>query len=354
MIGYKILHDELVEYVYEYKELLRQFRGSRFFVSGAGGMIGSYLIFLLIEANKKLGLDINVVAVDRNAELLNRFSEMDEGNIVTCYNLDICNDPLPDGKYDYVIHAASNTSPIDYATKPIDTIWTNVFGAKTLMDMAVRRSAKRFLFCSSVEAYGRNNGDTDKFTELYSGYVDSNTVRAGYPASKRCVEALCNAYASEYKNFDFIIARIGRFYGPTVVPGDTKAPSQFIGNAVRGEDIVLKSDGTQLFSWGYVGDCATALLTLLIKGERCEAYNVADPESCEMLKDFAQCVADVANVKLSFVPQSQVESAAYSKITKATMDTSKLESLGWHAAHHLADGIFRTVHYIRQVQKEVN
>ena len=137
------------------------------------------------------------------------------------------------------------------------------------------------------------------------------------------------------------------------MPGDTKAPSQFIGNAVRGEDIVLKSDGTQLFSWGYVGDCATALLTLLMKGEKGGAYNVADPESCAMVKDFAQCAADVANAKLSFVPQSQVESAAYSKITKATMDTGKLESLGWHAVHHLADGISRTVRYIRQAQEEV-
>lgn len=352
MIGYRILQEELREYVLQNEALLKSFKGSSFFVSGAGGLIGSYLVCLIIEANRQLGLGIRVAAVDRNAELLKRFSE-DGGNLVTCYNLDVCTDSLPEGRYDYVIHAASNTSPVDYATKPIDTIWTNVYGAKALMDLSIRSNARRFLFCSSVEAYGRNNGDIDKFAESYSGYVDCNTVRAGYPASKRCVEALCNAYAAEHADFDFVIARIGRFYGPTVVPGDTKAPSQFIGNAVRGEDIVLKSDGTQLFSWGYVGDCATALLTLLMKGEKGGAYNVADPESCAMLKDFAQCAADVANAKLSFVPQSQVESAAYSKITKATMDTGKLESLGWHAVHHLADGISRTVRYIRQAQEEV-
>ena len=351
MVGYKILHDELVEYVREYKELLEQFSGSRFLISGAGGLIGSYLIYLIVEANEQLGLNIQVVAVDRDAKSLNRFAGVCE-KYVTCYIRDVCIDAIPNGKYDYIVHAASNTSPVDYAQRPIDTIWTNVYGAKVLLDLAKQSKPKRFLYCSSVEAYGRNNGDVDKFDESYSGYVNSNTVRAGYPASKRCVEALCNAYAVEY-NLDFVIARIGRFYGPTVISGDTKAPTQFISNAVRGENIILKSDGTQLFSWGYVGDCATALLTLLSKGESGGAYNVADPDSCSMLKEFAKQAADAGGgVSLSFVQKSQVDQAAYSNITKATMDMSKLEALGWHAMHHLSDGVARTVNYLRTLQEE--
>ena len=254
-----------------------------------------------------------------------------------------------DEPVDIIIHAASNTSPVDYATKPIDTIWTNIFGAKKLCELAVRCKTRRFLFCSSVEAYGRNNGDVDAFKEDYSGYVDCNTVRANYPAAKRCSEALLNAYAAECPDFEFVTARIGRFYGPTVIRSDSKAPSQFIKNAVNNESIVLKSAGTQLFSWGYVGDCATALLTILAKGEKGNAYNVADPGSCRMLKDFAGIAAQSGNGKLEFVEQTTIEKAGYSKVGKATLDTSKLEALGWSAIHRLETGIPRTVKYLREI-----
>lgn len=343
---------ELLDYVQCNESLLRRLTGRSFFVSGAAGLIGSYLIDLLITANDKLGAKISICACDRDTALLNR--RFPDGLAEGLFKLpiDVCTSELPTSHFDYVIHAASNTSPVDYATKPIDTIWTNVFGAKKLLDLAVAAKAKRFLFCSSVEAYGRNNGDTDFFREDYSGYVDCNTVRANYPASKRCVEALCNAYAAENPGFEFVTARIGRFYGPTVIVGDAKAPSQFIGNAVRGEDIVLKSDGTQLYSWGYVGDCATALLTILVKGESGGVYNVADPGSCAMLRTFAENAAAAAGVKVVFAEQSKVEQAGYSKITKATLDVAKLVALGWKAKFGLPEGIGRTVRYIKAMRED--
>lgn len=336
---------ELNRYVDENNLILATFTESTFLVSGAAGLIGSYLIDLLIAASRNLGLGIKVFACDRNKDLLDKRFPDFYGDVVTKIYSDICVDELPKMKYDYIIHAASNTSPVDYATKPIDTIWTNVLGAKKLLDMAVECCAKRFLFCSSVEAYGRNNGDVDEFNEAYSGFVDCNTVRAGYPSAKRCVEALCNAYAAEHSTFDFVTARIGRYFGPTVIHGDTKAPSQFIGNAIRHEDIILKSAGTQLFSWGYVGDCATALLLLLVKGQRGGAYNVADPKPY-MLKEFAQFVADSVGVNLRFIEQSEVEKAAYSKVDKATMNVSKLQDLGWSPMYSIAEGVKRTVSYL--------
>lgn len=342
---------EVLDYVLGNESLLRELSEKSLFISGAAGLIGSYLIDLLVIANERYGLKLKICACDRDEGLLNsRFAGM--GGTVGCLPIDVCSGTLPEEHFDYVIHAASNTSPVDYATKPIDTIWTNVFGGKRLLDFSVSCRAKRFLFCSSVEAYGRNNGDTDFFTEDYSGYVDCNTVRANYPASKRCVEALCNAYAAENPSFEFVSARIGRFYGPTVIAGDAKAPSQFIGNAVRGEDIVMKSDGTQLYSWGYVGDCATALLTILLKGKAGEAYNVADPASCAQLRDFAKYAAEAADVNVVFAMQSEVEQTGYSKITKATLNVDKLCRLGWTAQYHLPDGIERTVAYLRELQEE--
>lgn len=348
MLAISEYRHELETYVEKNQSLLTLFASTSLFVSGAAGLIGSYLIDLLLVANQKLGLHIKICACDRNVGLLDeRYSE-GHSDVLTKLVVDICQSPLPEEHYDYVIHAASNTSPVDYATKPIDTIWTNIFGTKKLCELAVRCKARRFLFCSSVEAYGRNNGDVDAFKEDYSGYVDCNTIRANYPAAKRCSEALLNAYAAEYPDFEFVTARIGRFYGPTVIRSDSKAPSQFIKNAVNNESIVLKSAGTQLFSWGYVGDCATALLTILAKGGKGNAYNVADPGSCRMLKDFAGIAAQSGNGKLEFVEQTATEKAGYSKVDKATLDTSKLEALGWSAVHHLETGIPRTVKYLRE------
>ncbi len=337
---------ELSEYIHANETLIRRFDGRSFLVSGAAGLIGSYLIDLLIQAHRELGIRIRVLACDRDGGFLERrFPDVFSDIVKRCV-LDICTGDLPDEPADYVVHAASNTSPIDYATKPVDTILTNVLGMNRLCEFAVRHGAKRFLQCSSVEAYGRNNGDTDAFGEDYSGYVDSNTVRAGYPSAKRCAEALCNAYATEHHGFDFVIARIGRYFGPTVLFNDTKAPTQFIMNAVHGEDIVLKSDGMQLYSWGYVGDCAVAMLLLLLDGVNGQAYNIADPAPLR-LRDFAETAAEAGGRKIVFQLPTETEKAGYSTITKATMDVSKLSALGWTVRIPLREAVRRTVEYLK-------
>jgi len=341
--------EDIFRNVEDHRPLFSQFDGKTFFISGAAGLIGSYFIDLLVEANKHLGLNIHIFACDRNEELLKSRFPDEHNDVVTRVATDVCSAKISAVDVDYVIHAASNTSPYDYATKPVDTIRTNVEGTCRLCEFAIANGAKRFLLCSSVEAYGRNNGDVDDFTEDYSGYVDSNTVRANYPTSKRCAEAICNAYAAENPDFDFVIARIGRYYGPTVLREDNKAPTQFIKNAVANESIVLKSSGTQLYSWGYVGDCATGLLTMLIKGKKGNAYNVADPHDRRTLKEFATIAANAGNGQVEFEEQSAIEQSGYSKITKATMDVSKLESLGWRSRIHMDVGIPRTVRILREL-----
>ena len=342
--------EELQRYVADNEPLFQSLAGSRVFVSGAAGLIGSYVIDLLITSNRLLNTGITAYAVDKNRALLEQRFPDAYADTVKRVIADVNADTFTALEADYVIHAASNTSPIDYATKPVDTIQTNVMGTDRLIQFALSVGVKRFLFCSSVEAYGANNGDVDKFTETYSGYVDCNTLRAGYPSAKRVSEALCNAYMAQYDTFDFVTARIGRIYGPTVIEGDAKAPSQFINNAVEGEPIVMKSDGMQQYSYGYVGDCAVALLFILLKGEKGQAYNVADPGSCVLLRDFAQAAATAGQTEITFVVPTAVETAGYSKITKATMDTTKLEALGWRAVYATQEGVGRTVAYMRELK----
>ena len=336
---------------------LDKFNGSVIAITGAAGLIGTYIVDIIMYYNSTNGGNISVVAVDKNASSLKERFLCYEGSrffktVICDVNCNGFERYFIDFSVDYIIHAASNTSPIEYANDPVSTITTNVIGTYNLLEYAVKNKIKRFMFCSSVEKYGANRGDVDDFTEDYCGYLDSNVARSAYPSGKIAAESMCCAYNSQY-GVDYVIARIGRIYGPTVVLGDTKAPTQFIMNAVRGEDIVLKSDGMQHYSYCYVGDCASAMLTVLASGKSCEAYNIADPNSKVHLKDFAGLAAKSGGTKCVFVKQSAIETSGYSKISKATMDTSKLEALGWKPQIGLEKGIDITIKYLKRGQKDV-
>lgn len=338
---------ELNEYISEFNDVFESLSDSVVMITGAAGLIGNYIIDLLMAKG-----DIKVIAVDRNEERMNiRFGEYKENFvpvIADVNDMSAVEKIFAEEKIDYVIHAASNTSPLDYANKPVDTICTNIIATHNLLECCKKYGVKRFMFCSSVEAYGTGSDDVEEFDELYSGYVDCNTVRAGYPSGKRASEAMCNAYGSEY-GVDFVIVRIGRIYGPTVIPEDTKAPTQFIGNSVRNEDIVLKSPGTQVFSFGYVGDCASGMLKILAHGENGNAYNVADSEGGIMLRDFASAAAAASGKEVVFDLSADLAKAGYSKVTRAVLSVKKLENLGWKSLHNHIDGTKRTVDYLKEL-----
>ena len=187
------------------------------------------------------------------------------------------------------------------------------------------------------------------FDEKYCGYIDSNTLRAGYPESKRCGEALCQAYAKQY-GLDVVIPRFTRSYGPTLLPSDTKALSQFLRNAVGKEDIVLKSDGSQFYSYTYVADAVSGLLYVLLKGESGEAYNIADPSGDVTLRELAEELASIAGTKVVFDLPDSTESAGFSKVTKARLSSDKLRALGWKSHFPVSVGLRHTVEALLQQQ----
>lgn len=194
------------------------------------------------------------------------------------------------------------------------------------MEFAVEHQAARFCFASSNEIYGENRGDAEFFDENYCGYINANTLRAGYPESKRCGEALCQAYKFQ-KKLDIVIMRLTRSYGPTMLMSDTKAISQFIKKAIAGENIVLKSAGMQLYSYTYVADAVSGLLTILLKGESGEAYNIAEEHGDIMLKDLAALIAKHGGKEVVFEIPDSIEASGYSTVTKARLDGHKLMKL---------------------------
>ena len=288
------LYEEDLEYVTTINLPWEKLQDKNVLIAGATGLVGSFLIDVLMRLNEK-GLFCNVYALSRNAhKAAERFVKW---NNVAGFNIishDI-NDPInikDINIFDYVLHLASNTHPLLYSTDPIGTITTNIIGLKNMLDFAVVHETKRFLFTSSNEIYGENRGDVELYDENYCGYINSNTLRAGYPESKRCGEALCQAYKSQM-GLDVVIPRVTRTYGPTMLLEDTKAINQFIKKAVRGEDVILKSDGKQYYSYTYVADAVSGLLHVLLKGNNGEAYNISDKRYDITLGELANTIAKV-------------------------------------------------------------
>ena len=313
-------------------------------ISGATGLLGSFLVDVIAEKNKT-GLNCSLFALGRNRERAKeRFGQYWDNNWFSFVPYDINKRLIMDNveKVDYVLHLASNTHPLQYSMEPISTITTNIIGLQNMLDFAFDHACTRFAFASSNEIYGENRNDTELFDEDYCGYINCNTLRAGYPESKRCGEALCQAYRRQ-KNMDIVIPRFTRSYGPSMLMTDSKAISQFIRKAIAGEDIVLKSAGTQYYSYTYVADAIYGLLIILLRGEDGQAYNIADTSSDIMLKDLAEIIAKTRERRVVFELPDEKEAAGYSTATKARLNGDKLKKLGWKPFYSINEGIERTV-----------
>lgn len=344
------LYLEDVDYVANLNLPWEKLSNKSIMVSGATGLIGSMLIDVIMRKNSN-GLNCTIYALGRSEERMRRrFSYYFENSLFNFIEYDVTKKLFlgEEITVDYILHLASNTHPLQYSTDPIGTITTNIIGVQNLLEFAVMHRTKRFAFASSNEVYGENRGDVEKFNEEYCGYINCNTMRAGYPESKRCGEALCQAYKAQ-KGLDIVIPRLTRSYGATLLKSDTKALSQFLHKGVAGENIILKSTGTQYYSYLYVMDSVSGLLTVLLNGKNGEAYNISDDASDIMLKDLANIIADYAGTKVVFEIPDAIESAGYSKATKARLDSTKLKNLGWTAKYDIQTGIIRTLSMLKTI-----
>ena len=350
------LYMEDLRYICDLNLPWEKLKNKTILISGATGLLGSFFVDVILEKNFKDDLGCEIYALGRNeGRAKYRFRDRYYDQRFTFISHDIKKPLVLRGvkTIDYVLHLASNTHPMQYASDPIGTIDTNIIGLRHMLDFAVCHETKRFVFASSNEIYGENRGDIEFFDESYCGYIDCNTMRAGYPESKRCGEALCQAYRKQ-KNLDVVIPRFTRSYGPTMLLTDTKAISQFILKGIAGENIVLKSAGTQYYSYTYVADAVSGLITILLKSENGEAYNIADELSDIMLRDLASLIADLCGKRVVYELPDIVEAVGYSTATKARLDGNKLRSLGWRAKYDIRSGIARTLDILRYERLNVS
>lgn len=323
-----------------YFELLKN---KSFFITGCNGLICSALTDILIQANKKFDLNLTIYLATRNIEKTKeRFT-----NSCCKYIEYDANKQLHFSEHtDYYIHGASNASPNLIIKEPVETINSNIYGLNEILTSA---KDSRILYISSSEVYG-NIKTENPIKEDETGPIDILNPRSSYSQSKRAAETLCASYVSEY-NSDVVIARPGHIYGPTASKSDIRVSSQFMYDAAAGKDLILKSKGEQLRSYTYCLDCATAILTILLKGNRGEAYNISNPNSIISIAQMAQYFADFANVKLRFELPAEEEKKAFNPMNNSSLDSKKLESLGWQPVFSKEDGFKYSIEIIKELEK---
>lgn len=340
--------EDLVRCINNIKNV-EKLKNTTIFISGSNGMIGSFIVDLLMLLNNEKNYNITIIANSRSIEKIKkRFKKYLFSSLFKYYIGDINYTINYNNHIDYIIHCASNTHPKAYATDPIGTIMTNINGTNNILELACKTNAKKVIYLSSVEIYGENINNIGKFKENQMGYINCNSLRAGYNESKRAGEALCQAYI-ENKNIDISIIRLPRIYGPTLKNDDSKALSQFIKNGLNGENIILKSEGNQLFSYLYVADAVTGILTVLLNGKCGEAYNVANEKSDIRLKDLAKIISEYSKTKVVFDLPSNIEKKGFSTANDARLDYSKITNeLHWKPIYSIEEGIKHTLYIMKK------
>ncbi|MCR5834468.1 MAG: NAD-dependent epimerase/dehydratase family protein [Selenomonadaceae bacterium] len=323
--------------------------GKNLLLTGASGLIGTIIVDVLMKKNREENLNVKIYAAGRNEKIAReRFADYFGDKNFEFVKLDV-NEPIKSNfPVDYIIHAASNTHPLLYSTDPVGTVTANIIGTHNLLEFGRFKKISRLVFISSVEIYGKGLNPEDVFDENYCGYINCNTLRAGYPEAKRAGEALCQAYISQY-NLDVVIARPSRIYGATMRLNDSKAMSEFIMNGVRGEDIVLKSQGVPRFSYCYGADCVRGLLYCLLKGECGEAYNISDSSEILSLREIAEYISSLAGRKVVFELPNETQAKGFSKAVNAIMPNDKLRSLGWTPKDDTHSGVRKSVEILRSL-----
>ena len=344
-INNELYQNDIKRIIYDKYSLLKN---KTIFITGSSGLVGSFLIDTLMYMNKNLNYNTKIIATFSSENSLEeRFSSYKNELLFNPIIQDITNPIVCNEQVDYIFHGASNTHPALYANKPVETIKLNIIGTSNILDFALKNKNCKTIFLSTLEVYGEKE-NIDSFKEDDIGYLNFMISRSCYPESKRLSETLCHAYIKEH-NSDIVIARLGYIYGPTIKLTSSKADVQFLNKALNNENIILKSSGLQQRSYCYVADAVSALLTILLYGKTSESYNVACKNGNVLLKDYANTLAEIANINVAYGEMGQIELQGGSKVQNSTLSSDKLELLGWKPKFEFREGIEHTY----KIKKEI-
>ena len=308
----------------------------RILITGGAGFVGSHLCErLLNEGNEVICLDNYFTGNKKNVERLmgNHFFELVRHDITEPYYAEV----------DEIYNMACPASPIHYQYNPIKTIKTSVMGAINVLGLAKRVKAK-VLQASTSEIYG--DPTIHPQPETYWGNVNPIGIRSCYDEGKRCAETLFMDYHN-HNNVLIKIIRIFNTYGPNMNPNDGRVVSNFIVQALKGEDITIYGDGLQTRSFQYVDDLVEGMIrTMNTKDDFLGPVNLGNPNEFTML-ELAQMVLKLTNSKSKLVyfeiPKDDP------KQRRPDIILAKKELNGWEPLTQLEEGLKKTIKYFESL-----
>ena len=316
-------------------------------VTGASGLIGSAVVDVLLRMRDKGAFEGHVIAAGRSVSRLESRFGVRTGLSFAAYG------DVVDGKLSVLVDgfvlAASPASPNLFLADPYAVAKANTMDLERILS-SIGQSTARVVYVSSSEVYGDAIAPDGGHVEETLGKIDTADIRSCYAISKRNAEGICERFAHEGHNV--AIVRPGHIYGPTALASDRRVSSFWAYSAARGDDIVMKSDGCQLRSYTHCLDCATAILTVLAKGKRGEAYNISNGNSVITIRQLAEVLSEIAGVALRLEIPSVDERAAFNPMENSSLNALKIEALGWRGVLDANDGLSNTINVLRDVVKE--
>lgn len=330
---------------------LEYLAGKSVMITGCTGLICSSVVDLFIRWNETHVKKIQILAAGRNEKkIVSRFTPYTNCNWFTIVPYDATSTSnLLTIPCDYIIHGASNASPNKIVKEPVETMLSNFLGMKYLLDFAKEKGIKKVLYISTSEVYGRKEHNKPSKINEY-GWIDLLNPRSSYSIGKCAAETMCTSYADEY-GVASVIIRPGHIYGPTAVESDNRVSSAWAHDVARGKDIVMKSDGTQIRSYCYCLDSASAIIKVLLAGENCHAYNISNPESIISIREMAEILVKVAGVQLKMNVPTKEEIKGFNPMSNSSLDSTELLALGWKGLFDAERGLSHTVAILRQLNK---
>jgi len=285
----KIIEEDVLLIVSELGKRIFKFEGKNVFITGATGMLASYLVYVLIYANKNLfKKPCNLYLLVR--EKTNKFGK--EKFIRYVYDDISKKVPKIKEKMNYIVHAASKAAPKIYLDNMVDTLNTNIKGLYNVLEI-VDKETKSILYFSSGEVYGQV--DTNGFVnENYIGKVDHLGKRSCYAEGKRAGETICMNYFWE-KRYPIKIVRIFHTFGPGLNLNDGRVFSDFIKMGLEGKNIEIIGNKNFKRPFLYIKDATIMFFLLLLSNKNGEVYNVSNNKEIYKVGEVAKLVAEIIN-----------------------------------------------------------
>lgn len=323
--------------------------GKSCLVTGANGMIATYIVYLFMSLVRDKKMNIRVIALSRNQKRSeDLFADFLEDSHFELLIQDVCDPISIIGRLDYIFHFAGNASPYYIKNDPVGIMKSNLLGTINVLELAREKKTDKMIFASTREIYGENKKE-NLLTETSFGRLNCLDSRSCYPESKRAAETLCKSYFLQY-GVNFNTVRIAHTYGPGMrLDNDGRVMADLLNFVVKGENIILKSQGNALRAFCYVTDTILGLIYVLFYGDEADAYNLANEKEEISIRSLAEMLVNAnpsEDLKVNIDIQKNL-SDLYCDYTRIGLNTLKLEGLGWWPKIKLKDGLKRVLNVVK-------